>query len=81
VGDAWLIVLERPEGKMDNLKVQLELLPSVWEDEIGRQDKQRLISSKLSDELGLRVDVEICDPNSLPRFERKAARVVDKREA
>ncbi|KUO78278.1 MAG: hypothetical protein APF81_25355 [Desulfosporosinus sp. BRH_c37] len=81
VGDAWLIVLERPEGKMDNLKVQLELLPSVWEDELGRQDRQRVISSKLSDELGLRVDVEICNPNSLPRFERKAARVVDKREA
>lgn len=80
VGDSWLIVLERPEGKMDNLTVQVELLPAVWEDETRRLEIQGLISSKVSDQLGLRVDVEICAPNSLPRFERKAKRVIDKRE-
>lgn len=79
-GEAWIIVIERPEGKMDNMTIQLELVPAFWEDQAKRQDLEAFIGRRVSDELGIRVDATVVPPNTLPRFERKAARVVDKRK-
>ncbi|MEW5898080.1 MAG: AMP-binding protein [Bacillota bacterium] len=80
VGEAWMIVIERPEGKMDNLTIQLELEPALWEDPIRREEMEKFVAQRVSDELGIRVDSLVVPPNTLPRFERKAARVMDKRK-
>ena len=42
-----------------------------------RLEKQ--IQSSIRSETGLRVDVTLCEPESLPRSEGKAIRVIDER--
>lgn len=57
------------EGAMDQLKIEIE---------DGLNDAER-VKSKLSLELGFRVDVHCVEAGSLPRFEAKGKRFVDQR--
>ena len=41
---------------------------------------EKQIASAIKSETGLRVDVTICEPETLPRSEGKAVRVIDERE-
>lgn len=57
------------DGQMDQLKVRVE----------DRLDDPHRIANEIQLRLGLRVDVEIVDPGSLPRFEMKGKRFLDQR--
>jgi phenylacetate-CoA ligase len=56
-------------GEMDSLAVEVEL---------GESDCRRL-SDLFQKRLAMRVDVRPVEPDSLPRFEGKARRLVDRR--
>lgn len=57
------------QGAMDNLRIEIE---------DQKNDSQR-VAEELQLRLGLRVDVECVEPDSLPRFELKGKRFIDER--
>jgi phenylacetate-CoA ligase len=71
-GDSRLI-LERP-GTMDELTLECE--PAGGRD---RESLRAEIGHVLREETGLRIEVAVLEPGTLPRSEGKAVRVVDRR--
>jgi phenylacetate-CoA ligase len=76
--DEFQILLTR-EGLHDEITVLIELKP-------GREDHWTVLHTRLCKDLpqaheGLRFNIERAEQNSLPRFELKAKRLVDKRPA
>ena len=74
--DEFQILLTR-DGLQDEITVRIELKP-------GREDHWDILHRRLCKDLpdaheGLRFNVERAEHNSLPRFELKAKRLVDKR--
>lgn len=57
------------ERHMDQLAVEVE----------STADVAKQLSDRLANRLAMRVDVTAVEPNSLPRFEAKAKRIVDRR--
>ena len=67
-------------GRLDDMLVKVELKPDAMTDGInGLMEMQRIAERTLRDALNVSARVELCPPNSLPRFEGKARRVIDKR--
>lgn len=67
-------------GPLDDMLVRVELRPECMTDSVnGLMDMQRVTERTLRDALNVSVRVELCTPDSLPRFEGKAKRVIDKR--
>ncbi len=63
-------------GPFLDLRVQVEPTPAAWR--AGAQERlSAAISAEILSLVGLRVDVEIMEPGSLPRSEGKAQRVID----
>jgi len=79
VGNEFQIVVDR-KGALDTMLVKVELRPEAFGDRVFELDaiKNRIVQ-KLRGSLNVGVNVEIVEPGSLPRFEGKAKRVVDKR--
>lgn len=61
------------KSDIGQIKVQFEIISRI-EDNI-----QNELSTLLRERIGLRIDTEIVQPNTLPRFSMKANRVKDKR--
>ena len=57
------------DGQMDQLKIRVE----------DRLQEPRRIAEEIQMRLGLRVDVELVELGSLPRFEMKGNRFLDQR--
>ena len=57
------------DGQMDQLKVRVE----------DRLNDPERIANEIQLRLGLRVDVEVVEAGSLPRFEMKGKRFLDQR--
>lgn len=75
----YLIIASRPEH-LDELEVQVEASPALFSDEVKHvEEVKRSIEKQIHDEIGLRVNVTLVEPRSLPRSEGKAVRVIDKR--
>ncbi len=75
----YLIIASRPEH-LDELEVQVETSPALFSDEVKHvEEVKRSIEKQIHDEIGLRVNVTLVEPRSLPRSEGKAVRVIDKR--
>jgi phenylacetate-CoA ligase len=76
----YQIIATRPQH-LDELEVQVETSPKLFSDEVkelvGIKNK---IEHFIHDEIGLRVNVTLVEPKTLPRSEGKAVRVIDKRE-
>jgi phenylacetate-CoA ligase len=76
----YQIIATRPQH-LDELEVQVETSPKLFSDEVkelvGIKNK---IEHFIDDEIGLRVNVTLVEPKTLPRSEGKAVRVIDKRE-
>ncbi|HJK53012.1 MAG TPA: phenylacetate--CoA ligase, partial [Methanocorpusculum sp.] len=67
-------------GPLDDMLVKVELKPDAMTDSInGLIGLQARVERTLRDALNVSAKVELCPPNSLPRFEGKAKRVVDHR--
>lgn len=76
----YQIIVTRPH-QLDELEVHVETNPSLFSDEVKHvEEVKRAIEKQIHDEIGLRVAVALVEPESLPRSEGKAVRVVDKRE-
>lgn len=64
-------------GGMDQIKVEIEL--DNYANEQEAQNIIEILSKRLRERIGLRIDVELKGSNELPRFEMKARRTVDMR--
>ena len=75
----YLIIVTRP-GTLDEIEVKVEASQDIFFDGVKEmmavQDK---IGKSIENETGIRVKVTLVEPKTLPRFEGKAKRVIDKR--
>lgn len=79
VSGHFMIEVERV-GALDKMLVRVELNPEAFSDKINDiLDIRRKVGYTLKNMLNVSVDVEISEPGSLPRFEGKAKRVIDRR--
>jgi phenylacetate-CoA ligase len=80
VGNEFQIIVER-KGALDDMHVKVELKPDAFTDNIIELNAIReRISSRLRNSLNVGAKIELVPPGTLPRFEGKAKRVIDKRE-
>jgi phenylacetate-CoA ligase len=80
VGTNYLIVLER-ENFEDRMIVKVEVRPEFFKGDLFQLEKlRRQITETLKSELLVTPKVELVEPDSLPKSEGKAVRVLDKRE-
>ncbi len=80
VGNEFQILVDR-KGYMDEMMVKVELKPEAFTDNILELNALReRIGSRLKSSLNVGAKVELVAPGTLPRFEGKAKRVVDRRE-
>jgi phenylacetate-CoA ligase len=79
VGQHFQIVVER-KGALDDMLVRVELNKESFSDKITdlMQVRQK-VEHRLRNSLNVNANVELVETGSLPRFEGKAKRVVDKR--
>ncbi|MDP1551554.1 MAG: phenylacetate--CoA ligase [Methanobacteriaceae archaeon] len=76
----YQIIVTRP-GHLDELEVQVEASSNLFSDEVKHvEEVKKMIESRINNEIGLRVNVTLVEPESLPRSEGKAIRVLDKRD-
>jgi phenylacetate-CoA ligase len=80
VGSHYEIEVDR-KGSLDTMQLRVELSKEAFTDDII---KLRRITQSISDNLrhvlNVRVDVHLVEPGTLPRFEGKAKRVIDRRD-
>ncbi|MDL2270676.1 phenylacetate--CoA ligase, partial [Methanobrevibacter sp. OttesenSCG-928-I08] len=75
----YQIIVSRPDY-LDELEVKVEASKELFSDEMKNMEKiENQIADVIHKEIGLRVEVTLCEPESLPRSEGKAVRVIDNR--
>ena len=80
VGTNYQVVLER-ENFQDTMIVRVEVRPEIFKGELRQLEKlRRQITESLKSELLITPKVELVEPDTLPKSEGKAVRVVDRRE-
>jgi phenylacetate-CoA ligase len=58
----------------------VETSPALFSDEVKHVEEiKKNIENKIHNEIGLRVNISLVEPKSLPRSEGKAVRVIDRR--
>ncbi len=76
----YQIVVDR-EHNFDSIEVRVEINQSNFHDTVKGLDKQaKALSDALKVVLGINATVKLMEPNSIPRSEGKAVRVIDKRK-
>ena len=76
----YQIIVSRPQ-QLDELEVQVEASPALFSDEVKYvEEVKKNIEQHIHNEIGIRVNVTLVEPQSLPRSEGKAVRIIDKRE-
>lgn len=76
----YQIVVEKM-GAMDVLEVHIEVTENIFFDEMKMQRAfLEKIEKRIESVLGVGITVKLVEPNSIPRHEGKAARVIDKRK-
>lgn len=79
VGEHFQIVVDR-RGALDDMLVRVELTKESFSDKINDlMDLRQKVVHVLRGSLNVSVGVELVEPGTLPRFEGKAKRVIDKR--
>ncbi len=79
VGEHFQIVVDR-KGALDNMLVRVEMSREAFSDRIPElMELKRRVSHVLRTALNVSVEVELVEPGSLPRFEGKSKRVIDRR--
>ncbi|MBM4333217.1 MAG: phenylacetate--CoA ligase [Deltaproteobacteria bacterium] len=80
VGTNYQVVLER-EDFQDKMVVRVEVRPEFFRGELRQlENLRRQISESLKSEILVTPKVELVEPDTLPKSEGKAVRVVDRRE-
>lgn len=76
----YQIIVTRPHH-LDEIEVLVENSEKLFSDEVKHvEEAKKMIEDNIHSEIGLRVNVTLVEPQSIPRSEGKAIRVVDKRE-
>lgn len=80
VGQHFQIIVDR-RGALDDMLVQVEVKKEAFSDKItDLMSIRKKVEHKLRNILNVAVSVELVEPGSLPRFEGKAKRVIDRRK-
>ncbi len=80
VGQHFQIIVDR-QHELDILLVRVEMKPEAFSDKITDLMKiKEMVMKRLESALAVHADVELAEPGSLPRFEGKAKRVIDRRK-
>jgi phenylacetate-CoA ligase len=75
----YQIIVTRPHH-LDEIEVMVETSPALFSDEVKHiEEIKKNIENKIHNEIGLRVNISLVEPKSLPRSEGKAVRVIDRR--
>ena len=75
----YLIIVTRPHV-LDEIEVKVEASKDIFFDGVKEMvNVKDKIAKSIENETGIRVKVTLVEPKSLPRFEGKAKRVIDKR--
>jgi phenylacetate-CoA ligase len=75
----YQIIVTRPHH-LDELEVQVEASKHLFSDEVKHvEEVKKNLEDHIHDEIGLRVNVTLVEPQSLPRSDGKAVRVIDRR--
>jgi phenylacetate-CoA ligase len=80
IGDGWQIVIDRPKESLDKLTAHAEVQPLIWQDVSQMKAIEEKIIQGVYGRLGMNIEVILHKPGSLPRYEGKAKRVLDRRE-
>lgn len=82
VGTNYLVILEREvENFQDRMVVRVEVRPQFFKGDLWQLEKlRRQITESLKSELLVTPKVELVEPDTLPKSEGKAVRVIDRRE-
>ena len=76
----YQIVVDR-EHNFDSIEVQVEISNEVFSDTVrGLSQRARELSEALKSILGVNAKVTLLEPNTIPRSEGKAVRVIDRRK-
>lgn len=79
VGDQFMVYIDRV-NHLDEMMIEVEMNKNIFSGELQDLSKlQTKIMKALQDTLTLRARVDLVEPGSLPRFEGKAKRVIDRR--
>jgi phenylacetate-CoA ligase len=79
VGQHFQIVVDR-KGALDDMLVRVEINKNSFSDKINDlMNVRKNVEHRLRNILNVNVDVELVEPGSLPRFEGKSKKVIDKR--
>jgi phenylacetate-CoA ligase len=80
VGNNYVIVLRR-ENNVDEMIVKVEMTDRIFVEDMRLLHRlQKKITRDLKSELLLTPKVELVEPNSLPKSEGKAVRLIDERK-
>jgi len=80
VGTNYVVILERAEFE-DRMIVQVEVRPEIFKGDLRQlENLRKRITEALRSELLVTPKVELVEPDSLPKSEGKAVRVIDRRE-
>jgi len=81
VGEQFMVYVDRTRH-LDEMTIEVEMSRAGFSGELQDLARvQRKIAGELHNTLGLRTAVKLVEPGSLPRFEGKAKRVIDRRGA
>lgn len=76
----YQIIVDRANN-FDSIEVQVEISNEIFSDTVrGLSDRAKELSIALKTLLGLNAKVTLLEPNTIPRSEGKAVRVIDKRK-
>ncbi len=81
VGNQFMVYVDRV-NHLDEMIIEVEINRAHFSGELADLSRiQKKVVKELRDTLELRTNVKLVEPGSLPRFEGKAKRVIDRREA
>lgn len=79
VGEHFMIEIDR-KGALDEMLIRVELSKEAFSDKISDlMHTRKHVERILKNALNVQVTVELTEPGTLPRFEGKAKRVIDRR--
>jgi len=79
IGHNYVIEIDKVEH-LDAMRIKVEVVQEIFHGNIGELESlKRRIVEELKNEILIRPQVTLVEPNSLPKSEGKAVRVVDHR--
>jgi len=79
VGSHYQIIVDR-KGALDTILIRIEVTERAFSDKINDLiEIKKKVAHRLRSALNIGVEVELVEPGSLPRFQGKAQRVIDRR--